>query len=146
MAWCDDCGLSACYERPGPARVACDQMKERRALQRTFCQIGDCNLADGHVGSHRGSCGCINGCQATDCPNGAGARDRSVIRLVAKQELKALSDPETTDLALRKSCLGRGECLDHERYQVKRKPRGSCEWCWALWLKKRGLVSLRGFA
>lgn len=43
--------------------------KERREFARTLCQIGDCNLPANHAGSHRGSCGCINGCKAKDCPN-----------------------------------------------------------------------------
>lgn len=42
---------------------------DRRAIPRTLCQVGDCNLYADHVGKHRGSCGCINGCKAKDCPN-----------------------------------------------------------------------------
>lgn len=40
----------------------------------------------------------------------------------------------------RKINLANGRCLDHRRYKTKRRPRGSCEWCWALWLKKKGTV------
>ena len=34
MAYCDHCGLSACYERPGPARVRCDARRRKQAQAR----------------------------------------------------------------------------------------------------------------
>ncbi len=50
-------------------RFNVERIPDMRMRQRTLCGIGDCNLPEQHVGGHRGSCGCINGCKASDCPN-----------------------------------------------------------------------------
>ena len=42
---------------------------DRRALDRSPCGSGGCNLAPNHPLPHRGSCGCSNGCKAWECPN-----------------------------------------------------------------------------
>ncbi len=42
---------------------------ERRQLDRTTCAEGGCDLPKYHVGTHRGACGCLNGCEAQECPN-----------------------------------------------------------------------------
>ena len=48
---------------------------ERRAMIRTLCGYGGCDLPHGHVTSHRGPCGCISGCGAVGCPNAGFPRD-----------------------------------------------------------------------
>ena len=45
------------------------KLPDRRAIDRTLCGIGDCNLPAKHPGQHNGSCGCLNGCKAWNCPN-----------------------------------------------------------------------------
>lgn len=42
---------------------------DRRAIPRTLCGAGGCTLAPSHPGTHRGACGCANGCKAWECPN-----------------------------------------------------------------------------
>ncbi len=44
------------------------------------------------------------------------------------------------DLNNRRILLANGHCQDHYRYEAKRRPRSACEWCWALWLRKKGIA------
>lgn len=37
--------------------------------------------------------------------------------------------------------LGPPRCKAHSRYQIKRKPRGTCESCWRSWIFKKYKVA-----
>ena len=45
---------------------------ERRAVDRSVCGLGGCDLRRGHKAEHRGACGCLLGCTAEGCPNKRG--------------------------------------------------------------------------